>query len=107
MARINEREDEVEAAVVLLRTLPGEVNKGYHSLSNWVVHSVNGERVRSLAHLVKQVESAEGDFLTFMDARGHRVVLDRTAAQSAGAEILRRYRIDRDRSRALMPFQVE
>jgi S1-C subfamily serine protease len=105
LARINERDKDSDAVVVLLRVLPAEVNKGYHGMANWVLDSVDGERVRSVAHLIELVEAADGDFVTFMDARGHRMVLDRAGAAAATAGILRRYRIDRDRSLALSQGQ--
>lgn len=101
LARINERHLDIDEVVVLLRVLPDQINKGYHGLQSWVVHAVNGTRVRSVAHLVELIATSEDDTVTFTDSRGHRVVLDRAAAQAAAPRILARYRIDRDRSAEL------
>ena len=42
-----------EQAVIVTRVLPSPVNSGYTNLHNFVVSSLNGKPVRSLAHLEK------------------------------------------------------
>ena len=88
-----------EQVVIALKVLAADVNQGYDQISNWVVHSVDGQRIRSMRELIAAVERPDaGDFITFASESGHTLVLDRAKALASRDAILRTYRIPSDRS---------
>lgn len=90
---------EREEAVVLLKVLPADVNRGYNSFRWWPVEKVNGEDLRSLAHLIELVEKdEESEYVTFSGDQGLEVTLKRSEADSSAEGLLKTYRIERDRS---------
>jgi S1-C subfamily serine protease len=95
-------EVEGEQVVLVQKVLAAEVNQGYHQVGNWVVETVDGERIRNLKELIRAVERPEGgEFVTFGSAAGQVLVLDRAKAKASRDEILRLYRIPEDRSQDL------
>jgi hypothetical protein len=46
-----------EQVVIVTRVLPSPVNSGYTNLHNFIVSSLNGKPVRSLAHLEKMLKN--------------------------------------------------
>jgi S1-C subfamily serine protease len=95
----NVPEVEGEQVVLGLKVLAADVNQGYHGMSNWVVETVDGQRVRNLMELIAAVEKGAGnEFITFGDKNGQVVVLDRRKAEAAHEGILNTYRIPADRS---------
>lgn len=99
----NYRTAERDEVVLILKVLAADVNEGYHEVSNWVVQSVNGARVRHLAHAVRLIESSQGPYVEIENANGQVVVLDRQRVANQQADILERYRIASDRSPDLPP----
>ncbi|MFA5689353.1 MAG: trypsin-like peptidase domain-containing protein [Kiritimatiellales bacterium] len=93
-----DRIEEDEQVLVLIRMLADDVNIGYHSWNNWIVESVNGMRVKNMKELIAAVEQSTGEFIIFADSRNSEIVLDREKAKAAAAGILQRYRIPADRS---------
>lgn len=92
-----------EQVILALKVLAADVNQGYHAWNNWVVESVDGQRVRTMKELIAAVESAKGgDFITFGDGSGRVLVLDRKKAAASHASLLNTYRIPDDRSPDLM-----
>ncbi len=90
-----ERRHEV---VVLQKVLADRVNTGYHDFENLVVDTVNGEKVRSLRHVVELVSQSEGPFLKLVSLCGHRIVLSREAVKKRHAKVLRKFGVPADRS---------
>jgi S1-C subfamily serine protease len=84
--------------VVLTGVLADEMNMGYESLTETVVFKANGRNVASLPDLVEAVETNTGPFHVFVDFTGREIVIDRAKAKERGALILKRYKIDADRS---------
>ena len=94
----NYRVDERDEVVALLKVLAARVNQGYQDFSAWTVKSVNGVPVKNLRHFVELVESAtDASFVSIENETGQVIILDRESAESAREEILRTYRIPRDR----------
>lgn len=92
-------EVEGEEVIVALKVLAADVNQGYHGLNNWVVETVDGQRVRTLRELIAAVEKADApEFVTFSNESGSVLVLDRAKATAAGPDILKTYRVPADRS---------
>lgn len=95
----NVPEVEGEQVVLALKVLADDVNQGYHGMSNWVVETVDGRRVRNLKELIAAVEQGEGgEFVTFGDGAGQVLVLDRAKVAASQEALLETYRIPADRS---------
>lgn len=84
--------------VVLQKVLADRVNQGYHDFENLVVERVNGERVRSLRHLVALIAGSQGSFVKLTTSCGHRVVLDRKLVADRHEAVLRKFGVPLDRS---------
>jgi hypothetical protein len=90
--------------VLLSQVLAHPVNAGYHGARNVLVEEVDGRPVRGLASLRDLVGRADGGrFIELRNRFGGYLVLDRAAARAAHAEVLRTYRVPRDRSEDLLP----
>jgi len=94
---------EGEEAVILMRVLPHEVNRGYHGSGNFRVMTVNGKKVMSLKELISIIENSKDEFLVIGDRWGTVIVLDREKARKATAKIMRVYQVPQDRSSDLRP----
>jgi S1-C subfamily serine protease len=91
-----------EQVVLVQKVLAAEVNQGYHQVGNWIVETVDGERIRNMKELIRAVERPEGgEFVTFGNSAGQVLVLDRAKARASRDDILRVYRIPEDRSQNL------
>lgn len=91
------RRDQV---VVVSRVLPASVNSGYSGLRHFVVHSLNGQSVMSLSHLMQMMEKLPNDteFLVFeSDWEPLPLVLDYHQSLETHQEILNIYGISKDR----------
>lgn len=90
--------DERDEVVLLLKILAADINHGYQDFSTWVVDSVDGAPVTSLAQMIAQVEREDaGPFVVFGNEKGQQIVLDRERVKKAQADIQRTYRIPEDR----------
>jgi S1-C subfamily serine protease len=101
VARLADNVPEVEGeqVVLALKVLADDVNQGYHGINNWVVETVDGQRVRNLKQLIAAVEQGQGnEFVTFGDDAGQVLVLDRAKVEAQRTEVLNTYRIPADRS---------
>jgi len=85
--------------VLLLRRLTHSVNKDMAWYRNEIVERINGQKIRSLDHLVEILENHKGDYHFIEFAHYRRVaVLDRRKAEKTHHEILNRYGIQKDRN---------
>jgi S1-C subfamily serine protease len=101
MAYLSDNVPEVEGeqVVLALKVLADDVNQGYHGINNWVVETVDGQRIRSVKELMAAVERGkDNEFVTFGDGAGQVVVLDRAKVAASQAALLSTYRIPEDRS---------
>lgn len=91
-----------QEVVILSQILADEVNIGYGDLYSETVVSINGRRPRDMESFVREVEGCAGvvEIVTSSDAL---IIIDASAARSANARILERYRIRSDRSIDLEP----
>lgn len=69
------------------KVLAHEVNVGYEGMSNMQLLEFNGERVKSLKHLVRLADANTDPFLRFDLFRNRVVVLDAAAVPTATAQI--------------------
>jgi S1-C subfamily serine protease len=79
-----------ELVLVAAPLFPHRISKGYGDPSGWVIKSVNGTAVKSLAHLVGLLRDLKDEFVTFeFDARlAESMVFRRAEMLAATEEIL-------------------
>jgi len=99
----NMKSDKIDEVVVLLTVLAGNLNQGYQDINCVVIRKVNGHDVCSLRELMAMVESSKEPFVSFEDAFGEIIILDRERCLSEQPDILKTYQIASDRSADLLP----
>lgn len=82
--------DREELVIVSSPLFPNKLSKGYSNPSGGVVYSVNGTRIRSLAHLVAVLRDLGDEFISFEfeGEGGEGIVLPRAEAVAATDDIL-------------------
>ena len=97
-----EKEFEDEEPVVISAVMPDLCAEGYLGVSESLVRSVNGEKVRNLRHLVSLVEGFEGEFLVFGLDDGNEwdstCIVDAAEMREATSRVMENYAIPADRS---------
>jgi len=86
--------------VVVSRVLADELTVGYTGNDNELVDSVNGVRIRSLAHLAECIDAAEGQIVICTSWKA-QLVFDTAEVAARENDILARYRITAARSDVL------
>jgi hypothetical protein len=89
--------------ILISSVLADEINIGYQDMNDSVIVEANGKPVSMLADLAAAVEVNTGSYHVFVDDHGKEIVLDRQKAAARGELILKRYKIDADRSPDLKP----
>lgn len=79
-----------ELVVISSPLFPHKISKGYSNLSGAVVYSVNGTRIRSLAHMVEVLRDLQDPFvaINFENRSGEAVVFARADIERATEEVL-------------------
>lgn len=96
--------EERREVIVLAKVLADEVNVGYHNWRYNVISYVNGKKISTMKDLVRAFEDYEGRYHTMVDERGYEIVLERDKVQEANQRILKKYKINSDRSENLRSF---
>ncbi|WGL15577.1 serine protease [Microbulbifer bruguierae] len=92
---------EQQELVVALKVLPAPVNLGYHDWKNWIIDSVNGEKIHDFQQFAQLMESSEENFVELKDSSGYRMVMDAAAAREQQPFILQTYQIPERHSQGL------
>ncbi len=87
--------------VVLTRVLPDSVNEGYQEITDEVVTSVNGVRVRDMKELVKLLETAKDPYHQIKLDSEVEIILGRNQASSSNERIKTKYCIHKAKSKDL------
>lgn len=87
--------------VVALKVLAADVNLGYHDWKNWLVDSVNGERIRDFEHFSRMVRNARGSHLILKDEDGYQMIIDNAKARASEEQIMALYQVPSPYSMAL------
>lgn len=93
--------DDRREIVVLTRVLADEINAGYHERADEVVSHVNGKKISTIRDLVAAFQEHKGKYHTIVDERGYKIFLDKNEVDENGQRILKKYKIDSDRSEDL------
>jgi S1-C subfamily serine protease len=82
--------DRQELVIVSSPLFPHKLSKGYSNPSGGIIYSVNGTRIRSLAHLVAVLRDLKDEFVSFeFDGEGGEgIVFPRAEAVAATEDIL-------------------
>ena len=99
----NIKSDTKDEVVVLLRVLAGNLNQGYQDIDSVVITKVNGRDIRSLRDMIATIENSKEPFVSFEDATGEKIILDRDRSRAEQPDILKTYQVVRDRSVDLLP----
>lgn len=86
----------------MLRVLPAEVNKGYHNVYNFIITKVNGESYVDFKDFYDKVVHAKGKYVVLEDSRNYQIVINRDMADASHEDILKKYKISKDRSDSLL-----
>jgi len=91
-----------EEVVVLSLVLGDRVNVGYQGLISYQLNAVNGRKITNLKEFISIIENSKDEFITMtFGAQNYPVTLDLAKLRAATPDILERYRIPADRSKAL------
>jgi S1-C subfamily serine protease len=93
--------DERRQVIVLIKVLADEINIGYHDHTDRVITSVNGIKISTMEDLVKAFEEHDGKYHIIEDEKGFKLVLEREKVVKNRTQILKKYRIEYDRSKDL------
>lgn len=102
-ARNRWRTPEQQELVVALKVLPSDVNLGYHDWKNWIIETVNGEKVLDFATFVDKVRSNDSDYLRLADDDGFQLIISRKDAELDEDSNLNRYNVPLASSKDLAP----
>lgn len=88
-------------SVVAINVLPAEVNLGFHDWSNWVIDTVNDEKIKNFDHLVKLLDKHSEPFMRIGDEDGYQMILDHQQAIDSRDMVLQRYRVPNYHSKSV------
>ena len=99
-----ETSDTRREVIVLISILADEINVGYRDFEDNVISYANGREISCIKDLVKAVEENKGKYHIFVDEWGNKIVLDRKKADKRNELILRKYKVNSQRSEDLKKF---
>jgi len=91
----------------LTKVLGDELTVGYDSFKDHVITQVNGKGISTIQDVVEAIEGNEGKYHVITDEWGHQIVLERSKIEAAPSKILKRYKIEADRSADLRGVERE
>lgn len=91
-------EVEGEQVVLISRVLAAEINDGYQDISFWIIHKVNGIRIKNMEELVSLIEEGTNPYTILENKEGQKIILNNERARADNEQILSIYRIHSDRS---------
>ena len=80
-------------AVVLLKVLATDLNRGDHSYSLFKIDKINNKEYKDFKDFVDIIKNSKDKFIILEGAKGSKVVIDRVKAKAIEKEILERYSI--------------
>ena len=85
--------DEREQAVILLKVLASEANRGDHNYSLWMVDKVDSKEFKNFAEFIQIIRNFRGKYLIIENKDGVKIAIDRDKARELEQVILNRYDI--------------
>ncbi len=85
--------DDKEEAVILLKVLASETNRGDHSFALWMVDRVNGQEFKDFNEFMDILQRSTKRCAIFENEDGVKVAVDRKDAEEIEETILKRYSI--------------
>lgn len=93
-----EKYQEYDQLVVLVRVLPFDVNLGYSDAVNEVILKVNGEKYKDFKDFAQKVKNVKTEFIVFENDKEHEIVLDVKEVEEQKEELLGNYNITSEMS---------
>ena len=87
-----------DEVVILNRSLPDKINRGYQNFRNLVVKSVNGNPVPNMKEFISFFEIYQGQYHVIEFENGLKIILNRVKTKDNQYRILDKYKIVSDRS---------
>lgn len=84
---------EKEEAVILLKVLASEANRGDHKYSLWMVDKVNSRKFKNFAEFIQIIRDFSGKYLIIENRDGVKIAINREKAKELEQVILNRYDI--------------
>jgi S1-C subfamily serine protease len=91
--------------IILVKVLADEVNMGYHDWGPKVITGVNGRNISTMEELLNAFNSNTGKYHEITSERGEKLIIDREKAASANPGILKKYKINSDRSEDMKKYK--
>lgn len=85
--------NEKEEAVILLKVLATEANRGDHNYSLWMVDKVDATEFKNFAEFIQIIRNFKGKYLVIENRDGVKIAIDRNKAKELEQVILNRYDI--------------
>ncbi len=85
--------DEREEAVILLKVLASDTNRGDHIFSLWTVDKINGQKYKNFDEFLAIIKNFKGEYLILEDKKGVTIAIDRKESEQIEETILKRYSI--------------
>ncbi len=97
---LKEMSVDIDEVIILIGVLEhARLNGGYSDRYAYQsIESVNGTRFRSMIDLIDIVSKTTDDLIVFETYKGEKIVIDRRLAEQEAESLLKRYRVESDRS---------
>jgi len=80
-------------AVLLLKVLAHDINRGDYNYSLWMVDKVNGKEFIDFKEFVSLIKSSKEKYIILEGHKGSKVIIDRAKALAVEKDILQRYNV--------------
>ncbi|MBN2826045.1 MAG: trypsin-like peptidase domain-containing protein [Campylobacterales bacterium] len=80
-------------AVLLLKVLAHDINRGDYNYSLWMIDKVNGKEFVDFDDFVSKIKHSKEKYIILEGHKGSKVIIDREKALAAQDDILQRYSI--------------
>ncbi|ALO28370.1 PDZ domain-containing protein [Leptospira borgpetersenii] len=91
--KFHEKEGDVGKVVLLSQVLPDESNNGFHDLSFKIVEKIDGQDVKSVRDLKRNIRQGKSDYALISLDDGTEIALDRTKLTEINERIYKSYKI--------------
>ncbi|MBU0483950.1 MAG: trypsin-like peptidase domain-containing protein [Proteobacteria bacterium] len=88
--------------VLALHVLPADINKGYHTIAQRIIRSVNDEPYQDFNDFYSKTVNGSEPYVVFKDWQKNQFIIDRKKAIASHEAILDTYKIPSDRFPAML-----
>ncbi|WP_167882826.1 PDZ domain-containing protein [Leptospira yasudae] len=92
-SKFHEKEGDTGRIVLLSQVLPDESNDGFHDFSFKIVEKIDGQDVKSVADLKRNIREGKSNYAVISLDDGNQIALDRTKLGEINERIYKSYKI--------------